>query len=1278
MEDRIIPSEVGDIHIPDKGLPNTVDTSFEFTPQNPFTVPVPPKEDKTSDDDLVGYPGFPVEPEKSGFFKTALSEFQETSTNYRLTHILSEPTKANQEAQYLYPGNINDKFYNPAPDGWSPKQEIEKQTNLDPKFIPYLLRAKTPDDFNYMLDSINTEADRENTLQNGSTLAKILGGVIGLSPIGSIEDFIPLVPLVTKAKVASGFFEGAIKNIPGIAAASAIHEGAYQIDQVQSNLSNFLKDTFIDLALGTVLFGSLGAAKTLVNISELNRLKTFSRESLDGIGFNFKVDKEGNLKGFQAVDTTSGSLSAAKVTKAQEMADAAFYKGGLFKIPYVGKSALALISGNIPGLKYFVGSPIVRVLTSKYKAANAFGNSAFDHYITTEGDVKGYTKSPTFESKVKQTRALLTSLKAQTDALHAERNGYKLTARPIISIQNAWSSIKQKGIEELSRQSKSTDWVSKNEFMDEIQHVMTTGEPSEHAAVNTAASIYRKIKTDTAKDYLKAYNLPEDYFRNMDSYVSRVYDTNYMNENEVGPNGWVPIISKYLSDSDSMIEQRMRPINQLKEQIKISEGESKVKLKNDLKYETEKLQNELRSNPDYDYHVEDIFSLSADESRELKNILKPLNKLKIKVEEQEKILSKLKKGDDRIYYEEKLNELKRQIEDENHNLYDKARTNQINPRLYNPLTFEFRDPSDRLKFREPFKSHAERELHAKSAYDSIMNMHPEDVISDIFGKITGNAQANPLKKRTLMVPDKILYDNHFMTKDLYSKTSNYVNFLSKRTHLKTSFSNVTVNGDFEELAESLKNEYESYKAPLNKIIETSKDTKEISKAKKAIKKESKEFNDIKKDMKNLFQTRMMGINKKEDFDLMARRTLMSLSAAANLHNLPATQITDVGWAGFQHGLWPFVRDGIYPIIQSLGGILKTNDSEALRKMAPHIHLGMQDVLNNYADRNWHSELQPYVNMGKFVSGVEKVAHFSALTDLSPYIDNGIQRMNGSIIQSQFMNLLHKQLEGDLSNKESLYLRKYGIDSKEWAERMVNAYKESGGFKTKLGGYMSKSWQWQDLEAAKVFNDSVFRGIQNTLIWKGIADSPFFADNIIGMFFHTFTGWAYASVNRYMIPAMQHPDAELLVKMLWMAGIGSLVSPIRRISRGEDPVPEDMTDEQRSYEAWSDSGLFSTTMNVLNMANFLSNDKLLGDLKSDKYKNRVKSGIFGVSDVVSSTISRIGDVLGMATSGLNQKDLKTAANMLPIVGAMYMHYISAKLIDNSNLPRNKRSAEIENS
>lgn len=1316
-----------------------IDTSFEFTPQNPFTI-----DGNENKNENIAYPGFPVEEEKPGFARVALEEFKELSTNVHALHAASNKQsaegRASAEARYFIPESYLDKqFINkPTPNGWTPKEEIEKLSDANKKFIPRLLDAKSPQDFQYRLNDMLQQEEHDKILENGNWFAKLVGGLVGLSPIGSIENFIPIAGVATKAKVSSSFFNAMVKSYPGVLAASAIREGAMQMDKQDGNLGDFVKDTFVDSAFGTVFFGGLSGASSLLNVSEFNRLKEFSKKYLKGIGFEYIVSKEGELTGFKAIDTTGGSVSAAEVTKAQEMADSAFYKGGLFKIPYVGKGALHLLSGNIPGISYFTGSPLVTLLTSKYKSAAAFANSAFDHFITTEGEAKGGVRTQSFESKVKQTSAMLTNLHLQTTAFHAERNGYTIKLRPTIGIQNAFNAAKQKSIEALSEQSNKTNFISKEDFMDEVQQVLHSGEAHENAAVNGLASIYRKVIDDTFKDYRAAHNLPEDWLppKTATQYLMRVYDTSYLQTHE-GEKSFISTVSNWLRQSDEQIAEHMRPINEAKEAIKAQKESHEALIKSgkatdeqitlsartteSLERHARKLENDLtnrmRTDENLFIHVDDSNALSANEAKQIKVLQKPIakkqevvDKIQREVEQlrqksffekgkahkartAEKAESKLESAEEhKKLLDAKIEELriaKDEVLEQERILQDKIANGEVRQNLYNRIPesqqYKLKDHNNRLKFRETYESDFHRTTAARAYLDSILHLKPEDVIADVFGKLTGNISENALKKRTLPVPDEILYRNNFMTKDLYAKTANYVNYLSRRTHLKTSFANVTVNGGFDELAESLLGEYKENRALISgrieRLQESAKDAKpeqkakiekEIAKEKRNLGKEVKDFENIKKTMKTLYENRMMGLNKGSDFDNMARKVIMSIGAAANLHNLPATQITDLAFVGFQHGIWNFVRDGVYPLITFM-----SKNSEAMRETAPHLNLGLQDMLNHYADRNWSMEMQPYINMGKIVSGVQKFAHFSALTDLSPYIDNGIQHVAGSVIQSRFMELLHKSVEGALTEKESLYLRKYGIDPKKWGDRMVNAFKDAEGFKTEVGGYVSKFWQWQDLEASNEFSRAVFRGIQNTLVWKGMADSPFFADNALGMFFHTFTGWGYAATNRYLIPSLQHPDGALLLKMAWMGSAGALVSPTRRMSRGEEAWPDDMTDAQRAYEAFSDSGVFSNVSNVLNMANLLSSDKLLGDLKNDKFRNRAITGLFGMSDVLSSTASRISDVLRMAAHNeWNEKDMKTAAHMLPITGAMYGHYISDKFIESRGLPRNRRAAESE--
>lgn len=733
----------------------------------------------------------------------------------------------------------------------------------------------------------------------------------------------------------------------------------------------------------------------------------------------------------------------------------------------------------------------------------------------------------------------------------------------------------------------------------------------------------------------------------------------------------------------------------------------------------EQLQNELRSNPDLQLHVHDWNALSANEGKELKKLLTPKVNLEKQVADQKKVVSQARKkasaklskaknsetipkaipkakehaqAKASVKAEEtKLRDLQDQLDQENDRLQTSAHNGEINSRFYNyhsdRFHYEFKDPADRLKFRDTYGSDLERETHAKAYYDTIMNQTAEETINQTIGRFKGNSRENPIKQRTLLIPDKVLYDNHFMSKDLMAKTANYSNYLNRRTHLKSVFGDVTVDGGIDSLVNNLNNEYQNFRKPLdarkselqNKMSNpdlSAKEKEDISKKMKDVDKqlvkETKGFDSAKKQMNHIYE-KMMGMKRYSRGSEMARSLIMSLTAIANLPFVPFTQVNDLSAIGLQHGMWPFIRDGVYPVINSIAGLLKTKDSEALRKTAPSVHLALQDTLSGYADRNWGMHTNPYLNLGKWVKGAETLAHMSSNFTLTNYIDNGLQRMSAAISQSEFMRILHAFKAGDMSKKEGLYIRKYGIDPNKWADRMVTAFKQDGGGKTKLGGYQSLFHQWQDLEAANEFGSAVFRAVKDTNIQSGIADSPFWSDSILGSIIKGFNGWTYASLNRYVIPSMQMPDAQKMLGVSFMLGMGALVDPMRRFGRGEDAYPDNLSDENKMWAAINNSGYFSFFATALSDANVLSGDRLMGNLKSDKYKDRTRAGLLGPA---WGTANRLADITGMMASGeWNKSDVNKAVRMLPFANATWTYWMSKKLTDTlgANLPNNRNQA-----
>ena len=1324
IDDKSPPDFVKNIKKPNSNIP--FDMDFYYYPQNPYTI----NTDATS---LGKSSIFQNEEIKPSFSETFKAEFKEFNNPAKFIH-----------SGMTHLANIDPKN-DPRPPGWTPTSNEEMFLNVRPEYIKSLTEASGPRAQQRLYNQILQEQHHDDALANGSVFARLLGGLSGA--VTDPLSYVPIVGWAKYAKFAPTFLQSALRAAPGMATYGVINAAGNQLDKVNGNLEDFAKDAFVSTVFGTVLFGGIGTASLAADKLELWNLRNLAKDHIDGIDYRLHLNDLGKVVGIKAVDTT-GNLSAARMNYAQELADSSFHKSGIFKVPYLGEAVKKFIS--LPVL----GSPQIDLFNSPYQTMRGLIDRVASHSFITKGLAEGKTAPQNFTNLMNQEFSGLRALQTQVDALHLERNGFDIKSRPLQQVTGLYQEWKNKTLKSLSDDLSKNNWVSKEDFYSEVENVLINKQASEHSSVNEAASMFREKIDNTYKAWRKAYNLPEDWLppKTAEGYLMRVYNTPYLNGKE---GQWISVVSNWLKEADETISQHMEPIETLSEHIKdfeskhtqavrilgnleakrgkaeapkqkaIEEGKEKTAETNEIKVGSpeytlqgmrrklrtmkDNLENELRSNPDLQLHVHDWNALSANESKELIQLLAPIRVLEKEIAAQKEIVRKTKaqqsgklsraktsstiekaipkskkflKSEVLTKAEQnKLDELQRKLDLENERLQDLAHKGDINPRFYtkdkDSFNYVFKDPEDRLRFRDRYESKEAREGHAKAYYDTIMNQTPEQTIAQTMGKVTGVQSENSLKSRTLLLPDKILYDNNFMTKDLMSKTSNYVSYLARRTHLKNIFADVTHDGGIEPLILSINEEYDGFRAPLNAKIDelgskeqTPTIKKQIAGLEKKLDEERKKFNKVKDQLSHVYK-KMMGIQDATRAQIEARSAIMSFTAMANLPFVPFTMVSDLANIGLQHGMWPFIRDGIYPMIESFAGMRKTADSEGFRNAAASIHLALSDVLNGYADRNWSMQTNPYLNLGKISSNLQTLAHLNSNFTLTNYLDNGLQRIAASVTQSELMRCLHAFKIGKISDKDSLYLRKYGIDPKKWADRMVSAYKEGGGSKTKLGGHNSRFWQWQDLEAANKFGDAVYRGTQDAIISRGIVDSPFWTDHFLGSIVNGFAGWTFASVNRYVIPSLQQPDANKLAGVMMSLALGALVDPMRRMARGEPPTPENQTKTQFMYAAFQNSGYFSFFSTALAQANLLSGDNLLGNLKSDKYKDRTRSGMLGPA---WGTANRILDVVSALSSGeMNEADAKKMVRMLPFANASWTWMMSKTLIEHLGLPKTRAEA-----
>lgn len=744
----------------------------------------------------------------------------------------------------------------------------------------------------------------------------------------------------------------------------------------------------------------------------------------------------------------------------------------------------------------------------------------------------------------------------------------------------------------------------------------------------------------------------------------------------------------------------------------------------------EQLQNVIRNDPNAQLLADDWHALSADEAANLKLLLKPRDVAQQKVNEIKEIISNLQsnvgraksasnKGktvetaqkhqvaqeeSERVLTKAKtdLSEAQKDLDREERILQSMAANGQVDRRFYskppNSEVYKFKDPADRLKFRKTYheqegyiaseeEAHEFRKAHAKAYFDTITHQTAEDTINQTMGKFTGNSSENHIKGRTLLVPDELLYKNKFMTKDLLAKVANYQTWLARRTHLKNVYNNVTLEGGFKPIVEQLHAEYQqarqilndSKTATENKLSdanlsdsERKKLQKKLNKTTLALNKEKKQF-DKSKYAVNFTYEKMAGISKLSQGQRAVQSAVRSATVAMNLGFLPLTMITDLSANGLKHGVLPFLRDGIYPAIQSLGGMLKTKDSQAFRHGCAALNLSVQHLGSAVSEKNIGLQTNPYLNMGKIPSVLDKVAHYSANFNLTNSIDNMLQRITSSVAQSEIVRIMHSYKAGKASARDLMWARRYGIDPKEWHARIIDAFKKDGGGKTALGGYQSNFWHWQDLEAANKVSDATFRATHDTIVSANTLDTPFWMDSngpmgIMGPIFKGFNGYAFGSLNRYVIPMMQKTDATQLIGVLGMLAAGALVSPSRRMARGEDPYPPNMTDDQWMYEVVNDSAYFTYFMTVMNDANVLSGNTLMPNLRNDKYRDRSRAGLAGPA--IGTANSMADFFTALASGEMNEYDALKFTRSMPFANATWTNWMSKSLVQQMGLPKTR--------
>lgn len=1210
--------------------------------------------------------------ERPGFFRTLAHEVKEQASPMQIGSWI------NDELHMQNP--LNDEV----PEGWTPYNE-DMLKDVDKRYWYYITRAQSPMDQQRRRQHALERMQIDEEYKDGSMIAKLTGGLLG--GIISPEFWIPVASFAKYAKTTDYIIKNTARAAPSLAVSSALHAGITQATDEGGNLEEGIWQAGTDALAGTFLIaGGAGLTRALTG-GKLHAVKQAYEFNSKGIGFEPRINENGEQVGLKPVIAEDTSVGAAEVSKAEEFANSKIAEEGLLKMP----GLLGAIS---------LASPLVRMANHPFGTVRSLINRFGDFSFETVGKQKGQVQQESFERKMQLINQ--TGLQFQ-----AKYNGWESEAFGIID-KNPELAMKS-----VQQQFDSNFSPKDFNFNREVALKMTSGIDSSVESANTAGSEAREVMANMLHRYQRAKGFAEQRWQVANAVDYLTFRPN-VDQLQLRPQEWREFVVNEMVQQDEIIRSKMEPIESLDNRIKgirsqITQGidleRNKALLDNLKKMRTQThddLIQEIRDDFNLRILLEDRNILNSQESEQLKEITQPLqdavsefNQIQsdirltkegikeLKREFEETIDAKNLRKNQKAFKEfekkiqaqeqelEQLQTRRQQAEDRvetiRNQLHSDAHNGLIEPKFYtkHPHTGEimFHEPDKLPKFR-PTRTREEWAEMADAYRNTYLGSNPEQIMDSILSSVEGVPSANPLQQRALMIRQSRLIQNNFGSDDVPRIVNSYLRTVGRKASIEESLKNfgITKSG-VAGVQELLSNELAEKEAVAEKITDEKKRKKEL----KRIRKEFKSAQKHTEQVLNIALGKHIG----SETHQQVVRNIRNLQVSTMLGGVPLTQITDLAAVAFKHGMLRFLRDGLAPMVKSLNGSVG-KDKVALRAQAEEALMTLEHVSNGYANKLWNSETQSEPALpGKVSQAIEKMAHMSGNLFGTNYVENALQRLSANTIQSRIMQHMFDFERGKLKPKDKQALLTYGLDPNKWSKRFVEAFKGAEGESGTLGGHQSYWYRWTDNEAKNQMAKAVHSAVRDTVIKGGLYDSPLISKNPYINLFFSFTGWAFSAFNRFTVPLMQRPDAEKASGMLLMFSLGALEDPLRRWTRGEEA---DIFDDKWAIKALSNTGVFSLIHSGAMWANAITGREFLQFMENDRQRDRTLTGMLG--GPAAGLFDNYWQVATMFASGkINQSDLKRFTRSIPLINAWYLRGLNNKMAETmfGGFPETRRDA-----
>lgn len=523
-----------------------------------------------------------------------------------------------------------------------------------------------------------------------------------------------------------------------------------------------------------------------------------------------------------------------------------------------------------------------------------------------------------------------------------------------------------------------------------------------------------------------------------------------------------------------------------------------------------------------------------------------------------------------------------------------GRENEIKPRLYEEMhkviearyakaaaalrkKVEGLKPDEATKLTNKFRNTWEGknlgsgvDPHNPEAVPNFNNLS-KLIIDDFYEKVTGRDYGSsasidpdfltpiargPIKERTLPIHDNIL---------------NKLGILEKRADIVLRNFSRMVSGDIEltrkygnpRMEDQLKTIQEDY-AKLREGVTDPKQLKSLDKNYRNDKRDIEAMRDLIRGMYRMEQNtssyaRVVGVANRFNF-------------IRKMGHVVVRSLSDMARPAMVHGLLPYMRDGILPLLHSAEAVKLSNAESKLMAITVDSELQFRSMaLSNISD--------PFERGNPFERFMEGLSRVATKMTLLPYWNDFWKGISSRISQNQI-------LAGHLDQRTLAFL---GIDP-----AMKDAIQAEHALHGEIlnGVHVPNTEMWTNENAVRAFRAAVSKDVDSMIVTPGYADQPLLAHRPTGRFLLQFKSYEFASHSKVLLRGLQEGKAKFVAGMISMSTLGMLSSTLGAWTAGKTVWDRFKKSAQNpGYligEGLDQAGIFALPFDVANTSERISN------------------------------------------------------------------------------------------